>query len=92
MDLLFTLEMGGRGLLSPEGSVHFDAVALGIACIGVRVIGRVVLPVLLGVGLASAAVEAVVAPDVRGHPAICPGHPSGRENACAGQPGERHGT
>jgi Co/Zn/Cd efflux system component len=61
MDLLFTLDMGARGLLSPEGSIHLDAVALGVACLGVRVAGRVLLPVLLGFGLARAAVEVVVA-------------------------------
>jgi uncharacterized membrane protein YhdT len=60
MDLLFTLEMGARGLLTPDGSVHLDAVALGLACIGVRVVGRVVLPALLVFGLAGVALDAVV--------------------------------
>jgi Co/Zn/Cd efflux system component len=60
MDLLFTLEMGARGLLSPQGSVHLDAVALGLACIAVRIVGRVALPVLVGFGLGGVALEAVV--------------------------------
>jgi hypothetical protein len=61
MDVLFTLEMGGRGLLSPEGSVHLDAVALGVACLGARVVGRVLLPLLVGYGLARRGFEAVIA-------------------------------
>jgi uncharacterized membrane protein YhdT len=60
MDLLFTLEMGARGLLSPDGSVHLDAIALGLACIVARVVGRIVLPALLAFGLAGVALEAVV--------------------------------
>lgn len=60
MDLLFSLEMGARGLLSPEGSIHLDAVLLGAACIGTRVVGRFAIPALLVFGLAGVGLESLL--------------------------------
>jgi hypothetical protein len=60
MDLLFSLEMGARGLLSPGGDIHVDAVAIGLACIAMRVVGRFAVPALLATGLASLLLERVL--------------------------------
>lgn len=60
MDLLLSLEMGARGLLSPGGSIHPDAVVIGLACIAVRVVGRFAVPALLGFGLTCVVVERLV--------------------------------
>jgi hypothetical protein len=60
MDLLLSLEMGARGLLSPEGSIHPDAVVIGLVCIAVRVVGRFAIPALLALGLARVALERLV--------------------------------
>ena len=46
-----------RCLLSSDRE---EAVALGLACIAVRIVGRVALPVLVGFGLGGVALEAVV--------------------------------
>jgi Co/Zn/Cd efflux system component len=60
MDLLLTLEMGARGLLSPEGGIHADAVVIGLACIATRVVGRFAVPALLAFGLAALVLERLV--------------------------------
>jgi Co/Zn/Cd efflux system component len=60
MDLVFSLEMGARGLLSPGGSIHVDAVVVGLACIATRVVGRFAVPALLGFGLAGVVLEQLV--------------------------------
>jgi Co/Zn/Cd efflux system component len=60
MDLVFSLEMGARGLLSPGGSIHPDAVAVGVACIATRVVCRFAVPALLGFGLSFVGLEALV--------------------------------
>ena len=57
MDLLLSLEMGARGLLSPGGSIHPDAVVIGLASIAVRVVGRFAIPALLAFGLACVGLE-----------------------------------
>jgi Co/Zn/Cd efflux system component len=56
-DLLFSLEMGARGLLSPGGDIHPDAVVIGLACIAARVGGRFAVPAILAFGLARVAAE-----------------------------------
>lgn len=60
MDLLLSLEMGARGLLSPGGSIHPDAVVIGLACIAVRVVGRFGVPALLAFGLTGVALDQLV--------------------------------
>ena len=57
MDVLMTLEMGARGLLSPGGAVHPDAVIIGLACLATRVVGRFAVPALLAFGLAGLLLE-----------------------------------
>jgi len=57
MDLLFSLEMGARGLLSPGGAIHPDAVVIGLGCIATRVVGRFAVPALLTFGLAGLLLE-----------------------------------
>ena len=59
-DVLLSLEMGARGLLSPGGSIHPDAVVIGLACIAVCVVGRFAIPALLAFGLTCVAVEQLV--------------------------------
>jgi hypothetical protein len=60
MDLLLSLEMGARGLLSPGGAIHPDAVVIGLACIAVRIVGRFAVPALLAFGLTCVVVEQLV--------------------------------
>lgn len=60
MDLLLSLEMGARGLLSPGGSIHPDAVVIGLVSIAVRVVGRFAIPALLAFGLTCVVVERLV--------------------------------
>ena len=60
MDLLLSLEMGARGLLSPGGAVHPDAVVIGLACLATRVVGRFAVPALLAFGLAGIGLERLV--------------------------------
>jgi len=60
MDLLLSLEMGARGLLSPGGAVRVDAVVVGLACIATRVVGRFAVPALLTFGLARLVLERLV--------------------------------
>jgi hypothetical protein len=60
MDLLLTVEMGARGLLSPGGAVHPDAVVIGLACLATRVVGRFAVPALLALGLTGLVLERLV--------------------------------
>lgn len=71
MDLLLTLEMGARGLLSPGGAVHVDAVVIGLACIATRVVGRFAVPALLAFGLAGVGLERL-SPSARASPRLGP--------------------
>ena len=59
MDLVMSCEMKERGLLSPGGSLHMDAIAIGAACLVTRVVVRFGLPALLAGSLARLVIRAV---------------------------------
>ncbi|HEY3819933.1 MAG TPA: hypothetical protein VGL81_22365 [Polyangiaceae bacterium] len=58
MDLVMSCEMSERGLLSPDGSIHVDAIVLGAACLVTRVTVRFVLPALVAIAVVRLGIDA----------------------------------
>jgi hypothetical protein len=61
MDLLMSCEMKERGLLSPDGSLHVDAIVIGAVCLVTRVVVRFGLPALLAMSFVRLVIPSSVA-------------------------------